>query len=241
MVRPECQDIDNQLQDVKAALVVAQQDFLSAERNSEAKQNAKKEVVRLLDRLRELERNLRECEGLPPFPQPVRALFTCMVFAATSTSIFVPTGASNVQAGMIFSDIDFRLVEFTFPDTPVGTSVAGVPPLTLTNVISAKTASTATGSFERSTGHIDLNARFEVHQSLDFADNGTVDFMPLTTRTVPSPMAPGGVLVGMPLARSGTPGRVVLVGSSVFAGGVFFNGTTVDLIIDGVLSAFPPA
>jgi hypothetical protein len=241
MVKPECQDINGQLQDARNELATAQQDWVSEPVNSAYRQKLRKEVVRLGNLVGELERSLRDCEGLPQFPQPIHALFTSTVFVGTNTSIFTSSGASNVQASMGYSDVDYRLVEFTFPDTVVGASVGGIPPVTITNFISAKTGSTATGAFDRSTGHIDLPiARFEVHQSLDFADNGTVDFIPLTTRTVPSPIAPGGILTGRPLDRSLTPGRVILVGSSVLQGGIFFKGTAVDLIIDGVLSAFPP-
>lgn len=236
MVRPECQDIANQLQDARVELAVAQQDFLEAPRNSEVKQEARKAVLKLNNLVQDLERSLRDCEGLPPFPQPIRALFTSTVRVATNTSIFTPTNPSNVPVSMTFSDVDYRLVEFSFPDTVVGTSAVGG-----INSISARTVSTVGGAFERSTGHINMAiALFEVRQSLDIVENGTVNFMPLTTRTVSSPMAPGGILMGMPLDRSVTPGRVILVGSSVLSGALFFRGTSIDLIIDGVLSAFPP-
>jgi hypothetical protein len=240
MTRPECQDIANDLQDARNELAIAQHDWLEEPRNSANKARLRREVVRLQNLAHDLERSLRDCEGLPQFPQPIRALFTCRVFVITSASIFTPTNPSNIQASMIFSDIDYRRVEFSFPDTPVGTSTGGIPPLTVTNTISARTVpAVAYGAFERTTGHIDMaSAGFEVRQSLDFADNGSVNFMPLTTRTVPSPIA--GILTGMPLDRSATPGRVILVGSSVLSGAVFFGGTSIDLIIDGVLSAFPP-
>ena len=242
MVKPECQEIANNLQDARNELAIAQQDFLEAERNSEYKQKLKKEVNRLLDLVRELERSLRDCEGLPQFPQPIRTLFASAVVVITNSPVIPSSVTSNVPASIGFSDIDYRLVEFTFPNTVVGTVVGGIPPVTATNSISANTISTAVGAFERPTGHIDIpSARFDVHQSLAFTENGTVDFNPLTTRTVPSPRAPGGVLTGMPLDRSSTPGRVILVGSSVLGGALCFRGTSVDLIIDGVLSAFPPA
>jgi hypothetical protein len=233
MVKPECQGIADQLQDATSDLAVAQQDFLSEPVNSEVKQRARAEVVRLYNLVQDLERSLRDCEGLPQFPQPVRALFTSTAIVATNIPVFSPTRPSNIQASMTFSSIDYQLVEFSFPDTPVGTSVGGVTGvLTFTNVTSAKTASTVTGAFERSTGHIVMpNARFDVRQSLDAADNGTVNFMPLTTRTVSSPSSPMGTLTGRALDRSVTPGRVVLVGSSVFTGSTFFSGRTVDLII----------
>jgi hypothetical protein len=244
MVNPACQDIANQLQDTRTELAIAQQDFLDEPPNSETKQKARKEVVRLFGLMQDLERSLRDCEGLPPFPQPIRALFTSTVRVATSTPVFTTPagGTSNVQTTMTFSDVDYRLVEFTFPSTPIGSSVGGIGPATVTNVISASTVPTVvTGTFERSTGHIDMtSASFDIRQSLAFTENGTVDFKPLTTRTVPSPMAPGGILTGMPLDRSVTPGRVILVGSSVLGGALFFKGTLIDLIIDGVLSAFPP-
>ncbi|GGN81598.1 hypothetical protein GCM10011579_068370 [Streptomyces albiflavescens] len=242
MVKPECQDIESQLQYARNELAIAQQDWLAEPVNSGNKQRLKKEVTRLYKQVVELEHSLRDCEGLPQYPHPVRALLNSVVSVSANASIFTAGGASNVPAGMTFSNIDYVTVEFTFPDTVVGTVVAGVPPFTVTNFISAKTTSTVVGVFERSTGHIDLPmARFDVRQSLNVAANGSVDFMPLTTRTVPSPMAPGGILTGMPLDRSVIPGRVILVGSSVMQGALCFNGTSVDLMINGVLSAFPPA
>jgi hypothetical protein len=241
MVKPECQDIADELQDTRVALAIAQQDFLEAERNSQEKQRLKKEVVRLLDRVRELEGSLRDCEGLPPYPQPVRALFTCTAIVRTSSAVLPTSTTSNIPAAMTFSDVFYRLVEFTFPDTVVGGVAAGVGPATVTNSISARTVSTVVGVFEQSSGHIDIpSASFDVRQSLAFTENGTVTFTPLTTRTVSSPSAPSGTLMGMPLDRSVTPGRVVLVGSSVLVGAVCFRGTAVDLILDGVLSGFPP-
>jgi hypothetical protein len=240
MVRPECQGIADQLQDARRDLTIAQEDFLAAERNSQVKQQARAEVIRLYNLVQELERSLRDCEGLPPFPQPVRALFTSTVVVNTSNPVIVATRTQNVQASMTFSSIDYRLVEFTFPDTPVATTTGGIGPVTGTNTIFAKTPSTVVGAFERSTGHIDMQtARFDVRNDVDFLENGTADFMPLTTRTVPSPNS--GSLMGTALGAGGTPGGVVLVGSSVFRGGVgsSFNGTSIDLTINGVLSDFP--
>ena len=241
MVKPECQDIDGQLQDARNDLATAQQDWLEAAPNSSYAGILKKEVARLTNLVGKLEGSLRDCEGLPPIPKPIRTLFTCTVIVGTNTPIFPSARVSNVPAAMAFSDIDYAFVQFTFPITPLGGVAGGVGPVTVTNVISANTHSTVTGAFERSTGHIDLQmARFDVHQSIAATENGTVDFMPLTTRTVPSPMAPGGVLTGRPLDRSLMPGRVILVGSSVLQGAVCLRGTSVDLIIDGPLSAFPP-
>lgn len=241
MVKPECQGIEADLQDARNELADAQQDFLAAAPNSPAKAAAKKKAKELLDLVRDLERQLRDCEGLPPFPPAVRALFTCSVSFSTNTPVLPSSVTANVPASMVFWNIDHKQVEFNFPETPVAAVMAGAPPLTVTNVISAKTAKTVYGAYERSTGHIDLaNALFEVTQSINFPDNGTVEFNPLTTRIAMSPTAPGGMLMGAPLDRSTVPGRVILVGSSVLSSGGCFKGVSVDLIIDGVLSAFPP-
>lgn len=241
MVKPECQDIDGGLQDAKNELAIVQQDFLAAPINSPEKAKLKKEANRLLDLVRKLERELRDCEGLPQFPHPVRALFTCTVSFSTSAPVLPSSSTANVPASMVFWDIDYRQVEFNFPFTPVAAVMGGVGPLTATNVISAKTVKMVSGTYERSSGHIDMaSAPFEVTQSILFTENGTADFQPLTTRTAMSPTAPGGMLMGMPLDRSTIPGRVILVGSTVLSSVGCFNGVSVDLIIDGVLSSFPP-
>lgn len=241
MVKPECQDIDSNLQDAKNELAIAQQDFVAAPLGSYARAEAKKEAKRLLDLVRKLERDLRDCEGLPQFPDPVRALFTCTVSFSTTAPVLPASSTANVPASMVFRGIDYAHMEFSFPLTPVATVMGGVGPITATNVISAKTVSTVTGTYERSTGHIDMaSAPFDVTQSILFTENGTADFKPLTTRTAMSPSAPGGMLMGMPLDRSTVPGRVILVGSTVLSSSGCFNGVSVDLIIDGVLSSFPP-
>jgi hypothetical protein len=242
VVKPECQGIEDELQVARDRLTAAQQDFLEAAPNSAEKAAAKKRAKEALDLVYGLERQQRDCEGLPQYPDPVRALFTCTVSFSTNTSV-LPFGVTqNVPASMVLWNIDYRQVEFSFPSTDVAAVVVGAPPLAVTNVVSAKTVSTVTGVYERSTGHIDMaSARFEVKQSVNVFDNGTAEFNPLTTRTAMSPTAPGGMLMGRPLDRSGVPGRVVLVGSTVLSSGGCFNGVSVDMIIDGVLSAFPPA
>ena len=91
----------------------------------------------------------RPREGLPPFPEPIGALFPCRAVVGTNAVAFSSAGASsNLPASMNVSDVDYRLVAFTFPEAVVGSSSVGVPPLTFTNLISAKTVPPAAGVLE---------------------------------------------------------------------------------------------
>jgi hypothetical protein len=240
MVRPECQRILDTISDKKADLVQFQLD-LQAAPTYEMQTDAASEIKKLNAEIRRLERDFNECEGLPNLPDPIGALFPCRVFAGTSNSTFSFLSSGSIAAGMFFSQAAHASVQFFFPDSPVGTFACMVGSASIpANVVSARLNAPASGSFERSTGHIDLPmVSFTVDHSSPFLVDSTVVFVPLTTRTVPSALSPVGTLTGFPLNRGATPGRVVLVGSSTLAGGNF-AGTVVDITIYGTLSQFPP-
>lgn len=132
------------------------------------------------------------------------------------------------------------MVELGFPRSALGTftfSIAGVP--VASNTLTA-TLRPSAGAFDLATGHIDIaRADFLIEHSSPFLAGSTATVAPLTTRAIPSSLSPMGTVSGAPLNRSGSPGRLILVGSSVLVGGNY-NGTLVDVTIDGVLSAFPP-
>lgn len=238
MVRPECQSILDDISDLRSEVVQFQQDLNAADTYKQM-QDAAKEIKKLNAQIAQRQSDFDKCEGNPPLPGPIGALFPSRVSVATNNSTFRTLGAPSAAAGMFFSQADYSSVAFSFPSTDMGTFPFGFIPVS--NTLSAKLSlSPASGSFERSTGHVDIpSATFLVHHSFPLIVDSTVVFTPLTTRTVPSSLSLVGSLTGLPLDRSASPGRVVLVGSSTLVGGNF-GGTVVDMIIDGILSQFPP-
>lgn len=240
MVRPECQEILNTIADLESDRVQFQLDLHQA-RTYEDRQRISAEIKQITSRIGDLSREFDECEGRTPLPNPIGALFPSRVFVATNNSSFPGLGPAAAAAGMFFSQANYASVVFTFPDSAIGTFPFTIFGKTVvSNVLSAQLVSGGSGSFERSTGHVDIpSATFLVHHSIGLIASSTVVFTPLTTRTVPSSLSILGSLSGLPLTGGANPGRVVLVGSSTLMGGNF-GGTVVDLIIDGKLSQFPP-
>jgi len=240
MVRPECQQILNTIADLESDRVQLQIDLHYAPTYQD-RQKIAAEIKVFTERINGLRREFDECEGITPLPDPIGALFPSRVFVATNNSTFPALGPATAAATMFFSQADYGSVAFTFPDTAIGTFPWRIFGQTVvSNVLSAQLISGGSGSFERSTGHVDIpTATFLVHHSFGLIISSTVVFTPLTTRTVPSSLSLPGSLSGLPLSKGASPGRVVLVGSSTLMGGNF-GGTVVDIIIDGTLSQFPP-
>jgi hypothetical protein len=238
MVRPECQHFLDEIQEKRDDLIALQQELQTAPTNF--KPGIKKRIAECQAQIDALEKSFSECEGVQPLPAPIAAVFPSTVFIGTSNAAFPTLGPASATATMTFSQADYNSVLFTFPATLVGTfTVTFLGFGVFTNAVTASLSpSSAGGSFERSTGHVDIaQANFYIDNSQWFIADSTLQFTPLTTRSVPSPLS--GTLIGAPLNRTTNPGRLVLVGSSTLTGG-YYSGTVVDILIDGVLSQFPP-
>lgn len=236
MVRPECQSIADEIYLKQADRLELYKDRAMARTYLERSKIAAKIKV-LNAEIDGLESDLRSCEGLPPIPPPLTAAYTNTLFAMTNNPSFPVLGPSTAASTLTFSQANYTNVELTVPTTPIGAftaTFAGFP--VATNTLSAVLQPPSGGTYERSTGHVNLpSATFVISHSSPFLAGSSATFAPLTTRSVSSALS--GSLTGVPV--SGTaPTRMILVGSATLVGGNY-GGTIVDLIIDGFVSQVP--
>jgi len=240
MVRPECQHFLEEMESIRAEIIDLEKDRQAAPPGM--KGNITLAIGKKKAELDRLQNAFNECEGVPQLPDPIAAVFPCTVSISTNNTAFPALGPASATATMTFSQEDYKQVLFTFPATPISSfTVTFLGIGVYTNVITASLSpSNAGGSFERSTGHVDIpQANFYMDNSQWFIPDSTLQFAPLTTRSVPSSLPFVGSLTGAPLSRTNSLGRLVLVGSSALSGG-YYGGTIVDIIMDGILSQFPP-
>jgi hypothetical protein len=283
-IPPQCQDLANELSQLRVDLIGAQQD-LANERDPDQKKYLGKKVNELRAKVSAKSAALDACRGcLDPLDGTWEDPFgftSSITVMHPSVTPGVPSFASSHDDGELHRGLSFTFTgcdhEFIsarpgwsmvfdpFPSfilrirrlpPDVFTTTPTVPFIALTTtpyaitVLPVGEARVLSGSFERSSGHVNLYCSVSLGwltlggppaylnwlYDLNF-DESKIETM-FTTRTVPKTVAPtGSMLSGAALAP---PSRAIrLVASGILSGG-FAAGRPVEFVLSGTLEPALP-